>query len=52
MSTSQNILHTNSMLADFKQIQEQRITKLEAQVAQLQEEIRLIEEFNDRIYDL
>jgi hypothetical protein len=52
MSTSQNILHTNSMLADFKEMQQQRITKLETQVAQLQEEIRLIEKFYDRIDDL
>jgi predicted ATP-binding protein involved in virulence len=52
MSISQNILHTNSMLADFKQTQEQRIVQLEKQVAQLQEEIRLIQEFHDRIDDL
>jgi Tfp pilus assembly protein PilN len=47
-----NISHTNSMLTDFKQTQEQRIVQLEKQVAQLQEEIRLIQEFHDRIDDL
>jgi polyhydroxyalkanoate synthesis regulator phasin len=52
MSTSQNISHTNTLLAEFKFKQEQRITQLERQVAQLQEEIRLIQEFHDRIDDL
>jgi hypothetical protein len=52
MSTSNNIAHTNVMLADFKQQQQQRITQLEVQVEQLQEEIRLIEKFHDRLDDL
>jgi TolA-binding protein len=52
MSTSQNISHTNVMLAEFKEKQEQRITQLEQQVLRLQEEIHLLQEFYDRIDDL
>jgi hypothetical protein len=40
------------MLAEFKQQQAQRITQLEVQVEQLQEEIRIIQEFHDRLDDL
>lgn len=40
------------MLAELKSQQAQRITQLETQVSQLQEEIRLIQEFNDRLDDL
>jgi hypothetical protein len=48
MSTSQNISHTNEMLVEFKQ----RIAQLEEQSEKLQEEIRLMEQFYDRIDDL
>lgn len=40
------------MLAEFKQQQQQRITQLEVQVERLQEEIRIIQEFHDRLDDL
>jgi len=40
------------MLSEFKEKQEQRIIQLEYQLSQLQEEIRLIQEFHDRIDDL
>ena len=52
MSTTNNVQHTNSMLAELKSQQAQRITQLETQVAQLQEEIRLMKEFHDRLDDL
>jgi len=52
MSTSQNISHSNSMIADLKQQQKEKIEELELKVTQLQEEIRLIQEFHDRIDDL
>jgi polyhydroxyalkanoate synthesis regulator phasin len=52
MSTSQNISHSNSLLMNLKQQQQERIDFLENQVKQLQEEIRLILEFHDRIDDL
>ena len=52
MSTSNNIQHSNVMLAELKSQQAQRITQLETQVAQLQEEIRLMKEFHDRLDDL
>ena len=48
MSASQNISHTNEMLAELKQ----RISQLEEQSEKLQEEIRLMEQFYDRIDDL
>jgi hypothetical protein len=48
MSTSQNIIHSNSMFADIKQ----RISELEALVTELQEEIRILKDSYERIYDL
>lgn len=48
MSTSNNIQHSNLLLADLKR----HINELESEVAQLQEEIRLMKEFHDRLDDL
>ena len=48
MSTTNNVQHSNLLLADLKR----HINELESQVAELQEEIRLMREFHDRLDDL
>lgn len=48
MSTTNNVQHSNLLLADLKR----HINELETQVSQLQEEIRLMREFHDRLDDL
>lgn len=48
MSTTNNVQHSNLLLADLKR----HINELETEVEQLQEEIRLMREFHDRLDDL
>lgn len=48
MSTTNNVQHSNLLLADLKR----HINELETEVKQLQEEIRLMREFHDRLDDL
>jgi cell division protein FtsB len=52
MTTSQNIAHSNSMLAKYKQQQQEKIRQLEARIESLEEELHIIHEFNDRLDDL
>lgn len=40
------------MLLELKEKQQERIQELEAQIVRLQEEIRLLNEFYDRLDDL
>lgn len=42
----------NHILFKFKNQQKERILQLEKQISKLQEEIRIIQEFNNRIDDL
>ena len=52
MSTTQNVAHSNLMLAQMRQQQQEKIQQLESKIESLEEELRIIHEFNDRLDDL
>lgn len=52
MATTQNVAHSNSMLAEYKQQYQEKIRQLESKIESLQQELRIICEFNDRLDDL
>jgi len=49
---TQNVAHFNSMLEEYKQQQQEKIRQLESKIESLEEELRIIHEFNDRFDDL
>ena len=52
MSTTNAVTHTSQMIADLKEQQKECILNLQEQIKLLREEIRIIEEFHDRLDDL
>lgn len=52
MTTTQNVAHSNLMLAQLRQQQQEKIQQLESRIKSLEEELRIIHESNDRLDDL
>ena len=47
-----HVFHTNKMLFDLKEQHQIKIEKLQNKIKQLEEEIKLIQQFGGKIYDL
>ena len=49
---SPHVFHTNKMLFDLKEQHRIKIEELQNKIKQLEEEIKLIQQFDGKIYDL